>query len=348
MKHPQKKLSTLYKASIAPYRTRLKWAHMDRETEIVEGSADFPLTDQGFVLFCGFKNAASCMGEFIEHYQRLGCIKFFFFDDGSTDDSREVIRENCNAIVFESSIPYIKNFGLIRGWFLDRFAKNRWAVMVDHDEFLDYPYSDEVTFTHFLSYLDGAGFEGAVACMLDRFSDKAIGDSGYVSGANLSELFPYYDLSSVKRFPFLKLELGLRGSVGNDAVCDYYGGVRGKHFGFWPRLLKTPLLKYRSCHGVRQHMVGNAKLADLSLLLHHYRYMDEFVAQTKLAECGYARGGINFSDLDKSEALSVYDPATAMRWEGFGALDKSYFYVSPQYERWALAQTEDSVSHGAQ
>ena len=182
---PNKKLRAWYNAHIAPYGCRLQWRKFDQLIRLSEGALPTHSPEQGFVLFCGFKNAETYLENLLDHYKKMGCSWFFFYDDGSTDRSREILRKQDQVAVFEGELPYINNIGAMRGWFLSRYAKGRWALVIDHDELLDYPHSETLPFSSFLQYLDINGYEAATACMIDRFSDKPIGKSGYEVGMDL-------------------------------------------------------------------------------------------------------------------------------------------------------------------
>ena len=293
-KHPQRRWKAFYEAQVAPLRHRKRIKKIGDQSRLVGGSIPQHIPSDGFVLFCGFKDCENSLESFFKHYEELGCTWFFLIDDGSTDRSREIIAQHANVALFESDVSYVKNQNLFRQYFISSYASGVWSLWVDRDEFLEYPHAGEIPFSGFLKYLDAQGYEGATACMVDRFSKLPIGKSGYLPGEALSKAYPYYDLSNIVKFPLLRREMGWRGSSGSTKICDYYGGVRGPQFDFWPRLLKVPLLKYKAKHAVRVHMTSNVNLADTTLLLNHYRYMDDFVESIKATSVGYSRGGYGF------------------------------------------------------
>ncbi|CAN0125964.1 unnamed protein product, partial [Scytosiphon promiscuus] len=86
-----------------------------------------------------FKNEARYLGEWLRYHKRLGVSKVYMYDNGSSDESREILKK------FERS-----HFVEVREWphqgaqtealndCLSRFRhKTRWISFIDVDEFID-------------------------------------------------------------------------------------------------------------------------------------------------------------------------------------------------------------------
>lgn len=101
------------------------------------------------------RNEMIFLPEFLNHYRSLGIEQFAILDDRSDDGTTEHLLDQEDVVVFRSGFKYgdtveIPDLGK-RGPFSNRilyiwrsilfqmFAKHRWAVQVDLDEFLQLP-----------------------------------------------------------------------------------------------------------------------------------------------------------------------------------------------------------------
>lgn len=250
-------------------------------------------TDELIVL-CLLRDGRAYVRSFVEHYLSLGVRHIFFLDNGSTDGTVEVAREYENVTVLRSELPFKVYQVTMKQYLIERFARGRWSLCVDMDELFDYPYSDVVSLNSFLSYLNERSYTALVTQMLDMFPEKPIADNAE-SGSSIAdgkdepikELHKFYDITSVREYKYSKYGriCGRGNSLANNEIAVYKGGIKGTVFGFDPILTKHALVflddRIRPLDG-NVHKTSNARVADLSCVLFHYKFLDnlyEFVRQ---------------------------------------------------------------------
>jgi len=102
-----------------------------------------------------YRDAASYLAEWIEFHRLAGVERFFLYDNGSTDDHRDVLApylEDGSATVHDWAMPFIGRRG--RGRALSRAFDDclrthrddaRWIAFLDVDEFLFSPTGSPLT-----------------------------------------------------------------------------------------------------------------------------------------------------------------------------------------------------------
>jgi glycosyltransferase involved in cell wall biosynthesis len=260
-------------------------------------------TDELIVL-CLLRDGRAYVRSFVEHYLSLGARHIFFLDNGSTDGTVEVAREYENVTVLRSDLPFKVYQVTMKQYLIERFARGRWSLCVDIDEFFDYPYSDVVSLNSFLSYLNDRSYTAVVTQMLDMFPEKPISDNAEPGssiaddkGEFIKEVHKFYDVTSVRAYKYSRYGriCGRGNSLANAEIAVYKGGIKGTVFGFDPILTKHALVflddRIRPLDG-NVHKTSNARVADLSCVLFHYKFLDnlyEFVRQAVRRE-NYMRG----------------------------------------------------------
>jgi hypothetical protein len=250
-------------------------------------------TDE-LVVLCLMRDRRAYVRSFVEHYLSLGVRHIFFLDNGSTDGSVEVAREYENVTVLRSDLPFKVYQVTMKQYLIERFARGRWSLCVDIDEFFDYPYSDIVSLSSFLSYLNEGSYTAVVTQMLDMFPEKPVSDnvepgSSIADGKDepIKELHKFYDVTNVRAYTYSRYRriCGRGNSLANNEIAVYKGGVVQTVFGFEPVLTKHALVfldnRIRPMDG-NVHKTSNASVADLSCVLFHYKFLDnlyEFVRQ---------------------------------------------------------------------
>ena len=96
------------------------------------------------LLFCTLRNERIRLPYFLDYYRRLGIGHFFFVDNDSTDGSAAWLADQPDCSVWTARRSYKKaRFGMDWiNWLLLRYAHGHWALTVDPDEFLVYPFCD--------------------------------------------------------------------------------------------------------------------------------------------------------------------------------------------------------------
>ena len=105
-----------------------------------------------FCLVAIFKNESEILREWIEHYIREGCSKFFLIDNDSDDNYLPIIEKYCNS----GKVELIKDpqkhaqKDLYNKYFLSKIKEYEWTLICDLDEFV-YSRNDFNTIKDFLS-----------------------------------------------------------------------------------------------------------------------------------------------------------------------------------------------------
>lgn len=150
----------------------------------------------------------------------LGVDRTVVVDNGSTDATRAVALA-AGAHVISAEEPYAASrFGVT--WtnaVLDAYARGHWVLVVDADEQLVFPGSDEVGLAALTEHLDALGSEALRTVMLDCFPRGPLCSCGYAPGRPIAEV------ASMFEPPVLRQE----------RIADFpytldYGGIRERLF----------------------------------------------------------------------------------------------------------------------
>jgi hypothetical protein len=214
---------------------------------------------------CLVKDAAYHVRPFIEHYLRLGVTHLVLLDTGSTDDTVARASAFPAVSVFETDVPFRRNNRQMRRYLVRRFGgRNRWVLVVDVDEFFDYPCSDRVDLASLLRYLTERRFTTLAAYLLDmlpagpvdavmrrhRLARPIAGTISRRSGRSATS----------RRTPTGGDRWVRHNTLANPDIKRYVGGIRGQIFDLNEvYLLKHPLLlRDGRTELVHQHFVDFA------------------------------------------------------------------------------------------
>ena len=307
-----------------------------------------PYRKDELLVVCLVRNGERFIDSFVQHYFGLGVRHIVFLDNDSTDSTVSLASAYPQVSVYTTDLPFRGNNRLMRRFLLNRFGRrDHWVLCVDVDELFDYPYSDRISLTSLLAYLNSKSYTAMVSYLLDMVSDKPIRDSG--SGReSLKTSHPFYDISAVKKLDYFS-EDGYRGdrfvrhnTVTNREIRRYVGGVRSQAFGLDNvYLIKHPLM-FRDGQAklVHQHFVDYASVADLTGVLYHYKFIRGFDCQVQDAvkDSQYASDSYEYRAyqevLERNPNLCLkYE--SAERLESVNQLVRERFLqVSRDYEDW--------------
>ncbi|MGF1549547.1 MAG: glycosyltransferase family 2 protein [Sphingomonadaceae bacterium] len=133
---------------------------------------------RGIMCLTAVYNEEWFLPHFLDHYRRLGVGHFIFFDDHSTDATRDILMKQPDCMVLTSAEKPPAEESRLRGLQMAlshavprRFAPGRWSLRVDADEFLILPrkFSNLPQLTH---YLDHRGLACALAAMCDFYPES--------------------------------------------------------------------------------------------------------------------------------------------------------------------------------
>ena len=222
--------------------------------------------------FCCGRNESGRIPEFLEYHRRLGVDRFFFVDNGSTDDSVEVALAEESVHVWRTEQPYQESrFGV--DWqeaLLHQFGVGQWCLLLDLDEFFYFPFCDQGrSFEEYLATLDRAGHNVVKSMMLDMYSDRSIGETRLGSDQSIFEVCPYFDrprhLALFFTRDFQRLQR------------IYFQGVRRRVFSAEAMVRKYPLLRFskgtRLSPGHHHLHTEVRKLARDRTFIFHFKFL---------------------------------------------------------------------------
>ena len=280
-----------------------------------------PVPERGTEIrcFCCGRNEAGRIPEFLDYHRRLGVDRFFFVDNGSTDESVEVALADESVHVWRTEQPYQESrFGV--DWqeaLLQRFGVGHWCLLLDLDEFFYFPFCDQGrSFEDFLATLDGAGHTVVKSMMLDMYSDRSIGETRLDSDQSIFELCPYFDrprnLSLFFTRDFQRLQR------------IYFQGVRERVFSTAAMVRKYPLVRYskdmRFSPGHHHFPADVRSLGRERTFLFHFKFLSglqEYARESIDRECHWNASSeyrIYLDRIDRDSNLNLHDPRTSVRY----------------------------------
>lgn len=294
------------------------------------------------ILLCLVRNGESYLPAFLAHYQKLGIRYFLFLDNGSEDRTAEILAQAEEVTTYQCLLPYKIYFQVYKRYLVDRFAKEARIMIVDIDEFFDYPFSNIFPFSQLIAYLDKYQYDAVVTQMLDVFSQLPLGKSE--TREDFRALHRFYDNSQLVRVPY-----GIENEITHPEILFHIGGIRKKVFGLEKVFLTkhTLLRRHSKLKFSHEHWVEGARLADFSAVFIHYKFLDHFEAYVKDAvEKGYhASDSYEYKEylktLENREELLLYS-ATAQELKNINQLvAQQFLQLSDSYLEAVKSYVED-------
>ncbi len=341
----------------------LKWRREIRKRALpltvthLHGPARVQLRSDEAIVTCVVKNGEFYMESFIEHYTRMGFRHIFFLDNGSADQTISIAKKYNNVSVCQSTLSIEANQGLYKGYLAERSAVGGWCVDADIDEFFDFPGSDVMELREFLDYLNRNEFTAVMTQLLDMFSDQSLSHLVQKQQEDLKDVYQYYDVSELERTEYRRAEFvqknACRNEVTNPNTELLFGGIRKTLYGsgWLTNCLLTKHSLFRLGKGLdlfpHVHFVNNAKLADVSCLMLHYKLTSnalETALQNKESFSGIGRGYNDFIDFLLKNPDYHIKQSTAFKYEGAEALvEQRFLFASDQYREFVASHADRSV-----
>lgn len=308
----------------------------------VSGPRAVSASPEDLVVVCLVRNGAHYLPEFLRHYRDLGARHIVFLDNGSTDATEDLAKGHSDVTLIRTAAPYKIYKDIMKRWLVETFGRRNWVLCVDIDEFFDYPFRGEFDLKAFLRYLNGAGFTAVVAQLLDMFPQGAIHRSS-VEGWRRDHRF--YSLGDLEREPYASFygKANVAPAVDIDVM---HGGIRGSAFDARVLLTKHPLLfPSAGVSYLHAHHVSAARVADVSAVLLHYKFVGDFVGfvENVVKEESYSTNSREYKKyletLNQSPDLRLHSRDALEFKSTERLLEENFLVASNTYRSVALGRT---------
>ena len=283
--------------------------------------------EPGEILCCvAVRNERPRLPAFLDHYRRLGVDRFLFVDNGSEDGTVEWLLAQPDVRLWRSTLSFKHaNFG--SAWFellLRRHGVDHWCLTVDADELLVYDGYRERPLPSFCRALEAQGCRAASGVLLDMYSDRPVRDTHLAEGDDPLDACRWFD----RKYCHTRDERS--GQYRNQAIV--FGGVRQRVFPTEHSYLlsKVPLLYYRPdvvlTSGQHLTNIPHQRIAHDQICLLHFKFFASFLpyAREEAVRGIHAMGAEQYkayaARLEQDDAVTLYDPAHSVRFEGFEQL----------------------------
>jgi hypothetical protein len=295
-----------------------------------------------FVVLSIGRDAAPWIDAFVDHHLGLGAKHIFFLDNASDDGTAELASRHSRVSVFRTSLSFKRYEVGLRRWMVRTFGHRRWSLYCDVDELFDYPLSDKLPMAGLLRYLEHHRYKALTGQMLDFFSDRPFSELVAQPGDDLKDKYRYYDLTDL--VPTRQVYWIRDGDVQQPDIACYFGGIRKRFFGDDCLLLtKHPLVFADRSVGVYKydgHFMSGARVADISAVLLHYKYIGSLPARVrKTVEGGWHNkvealyGGLS-AVLQKTPDLCLKLDSARQLGSVNELVDQGFLTVSGPYRDW--------------
>jgi len=322
-------------------RAALRMRAVVRNTTYLAGPAGALARADQLAVVCLVRNGAPYVRDFVTHYQALGAAQIVLLDNGSCDETLALALAHPDVTVLSCPLPFRDYKDELKRFLIQRFGRRRWSLCVDIDELFDYPASDRLPLAGLLRYLRHYGYNAVVGQMLDMFAEEPPQPDSAPDKRGLRERFPLAQLAHVQPKSYERYEAV--NSISNPAITVMYGGVRKALFRADVYLTKHPLLFLK--RGMQPitptaHVVCGAHIADLSCVLYHYKFIEDFAQRARQA---VAEENYYLASQEYKQYLAVLEHEPTLNFNLAGAwpmasadelVERGFLVISDQYLRW--------------
>lgn len=308
----------------------------------IAGPVSLSLRRDEAVVLCVVRDGAAYVDEFIDHYLAMGFAHVAFMDNGSTDDTIDLARRHSRVTVLQSLASYQTEKLGMKHALMRVFGVGAWSLTADIDEFFQYPHMGSLSLKGLLAYLNRRRYTSVVSHMLDMVPDRTVGELIENRIDSITDCKWYFDTGNIRKKPY-RVKTN---TPANPAIELWYGGVRDAVFDVGDIYLTKHPLNFGDGRMIlfNGHEFGNRRVADISGLLLHYKYLGDVYGHTQraVAEKSY----YNFSkeykiylEGFKSRPDSRFTSSGSVLYENHDTLlDRGLFTVTEGYLAWIREQ----------
>jgi hypothetical protein len=331
------------------------------DVEHLHGPKEIRYGKEELVVLCLVRNGLPWIKTFVEHYFSLGVKHIVFLDNNSTDDTVAAATRYNDVTVLRAKLPVNAHGGAgqveMMNYLRARFGRDRWSLCVDIDELFDYPYSDVINLTSLLSYLNAKSFTAVTAQLLDMFPEKPVLERAEEQDEPLKEVHRFYDLSNLERWnkeDRPKMLPRFNNTVESEEVEWFRGGIRKTIFSIKPYLTKYPLVLYDGKTWPEPpHYVYNARIADFTCVLLHYKFLNNYRERTVAAAPSWRNTLASdeyssyLEELERNPSLRLKEETAREIASVNDLLENGFLSASDDYVDWVNAEERRAVLQSA-
>lgn len=317
-------------------------AYVRWKTRHIAGPKRFKLADNEVALVLLGRDIAYFLPVFFAHYRALGIERFVYLDNGSTDNSRELVANEPGTIVARCDLNF-RNYQRQLRYIVTRdFLEGGWRLCVDPDELLDYPNAGHISVPDLVSRLAARGHTGVVAQMLEMVPEGSLrAASGLDFAASVTQ-FNHYSTDNIIKGPYPEgdpviapmIRLNTVASPGIDVMT---GGLRRSLFGEDCLLTKHVLFRDAGpkVHPFpHPHLTCGLHCSDFTAVLKHYKfagdYIDREVKRRDEKRLFHKEGQIRLDMLEREGDILFSKVALRQNPTPEGLIDQGFLFASDE------------------
>ncbi len=253
------------------------------------GPETLDLNESDIVVVTLVRDGEVYVRSFVKYYLDRGVSHLVFIDNGSVDQTVPLLADAGERVtILSCQLPFGLFTRSMRRYMVSRFGRGCWVLMVDIDEFFDFPFSSILRLADVLNYLNDEDYSAVTSQMLDLCTRGVPGSQLEGDEDELAN-HRFYDISALEKRPFRRSDkrLGSRTSRANAEIEVHYGGAWRFLLGMRPLRTKHSLFfPSRGVKVIDAHYIRGARVADFSAVLYHYKFIRGFRERTRRAAAG--------------------------------------------------------------
>ncbi len=181
------------------------------------------------VVLC-VKNDLNRIQMLVDHYRKLGVVKFAILDNDSYDGTFQWLFDQPDVDLYQCTEPYQTN--VKEGWInrlISYYGFDRWYVVTDSDELVVYRGMENSSISELTMKLDNLGVKRVKAITLDTYSKSAM----FSETSNIRADYKWIDSDSYREMPT---------KAGSYTIRRFTGGPRYRLMNSKIPLDKHPLV----------------------------------------------------------------------------------------------------------
>jgi hypothetical protein len=253
------------------------------------GPGTLGLSKTDVVVVTLVRDGEAYVQSFVKHYLDKGVSHLVFMDNGSVDQTVPSLADAGERVtILSCQLPFGLFKRSMRRYMASRFGRDCWVLMVDIDEFFDFPFSSILSLADVVGYLNNEGYSAVTLQMLDLCTSGVANSPPEGEEDDLAN-HRFYDISALEKRPFRRSDkrLGSRTSRENAEIKLHYGGAWHSLLGIRPLRTKHSLFfPSRGVEILDAHYIRGARVADFSAVLYHYKFIRGFRERARRAAAG--------------------------------------------------------------